>query len=983
MAETLFDLLDESDHRTTPEIRIGPDDWDTVPAPGESARMVVGGPGTGKTTFLCETVARAVDHGTEPGRILVLGFSRRGVEDLRRRLVERIGPDAHRIRVTTSHSLAMSLVERHADTLGWDRPPSLLTGVEQEALVASLLTDEDPASWPVPFRPLLTSETFASELTDFLLRSHEQMLNADDIEAFDRAEWRGIPSFVRRYEEAARADGRVDYGLVISEALRLSHLVPDRLREFDLVVADEYQDTVPAQAALLMACVDVEAGLVVAADPYQSIFSFRGADIANVYSFPADVRNALERDTERIVLHTSLRVPDEILSAAVAVTARELPGGAGKVRSRRRGGTVTCHEFATIGDEAEWIASEVERVHLLDGIALEHMAVFVRSDGPFVADLARAFDRHGIRHTHADQRLVDEPVVRFVADLVRAAVRTDDAAPAVRRVLLGPFVRAPQGLVSTLGDDPRTWSSWICGNLGEHAPLAELLDDPTWATEADAPTGLWRVWSTVPGLAAVAVDPGAERHRRAWAAYAQALDRSLARGQRRTLLEQVELAGSVDFEADTLFDVADGGVTLATLHQAKGTEFEVVFIADAVEGKLPDLRHRDSILGVRHLHPHLPTATADYVTFRLDEERRLAYTAMTRASSRVVWTATVPSDLGSGSAPSRFMRLVAPTTRADAGAEPLTPRALIAHVRRTIADPTASAVARLGGISFLAAGAGGHLDPLDAYGTRRRGPDRGTIPPRLRLTPSHAHEYDRCPRRYAIDRFLLSLDDDSPYLRIGNAIHAALERAETDALAAGRERSSLPDAIGALDAVWIDAGFPDDHVGAAWHRRARRILESLYDGWPTSARTVAVEAPLEARIGGFDWSGRADRVEQAGSTVTIVDYKTSATPVTRDEAAVSLQLGFYAHAASTDPAITAFGSVGGASFWYPAATPNRSGIATRQLDMHRIDEVVDRLEGIAAAIRDEAFEPTPNKDCDRCTVRSVCPAFPIGREAFA
>jgi superfamily I DNA/RNA helicase/RecB family exonuclease len=983
VAETLFDLLDAADHSIAPETRIGPEEWDSSLSPGEAARMVVGGPGTGKTSFLCETVKRAVVDGAEPGRILVLGFSRRGVDDLRTRLVERIGPAAHRIRVTTSHSLAMRLVERHTETLGWARPPSLLTGVEQEALVASLLADEEPGAWPIPFRDLLTSETLASELTDFLLRSHEQMLTADDIEAVARADWRAIPSFIRRYERIARADGRIDYGLVIAEALRLAHLDPDRLREFDLVVADEYQDTVPAQAALLMACTGADTGLVVAADPYQSIFSFRGADIANVYSFPSDVQAALGRATERIVLDTSFRVPEAILSAAVAVTARELPGGAGKVHSLRPGGTVSCHEFATIGEEAEWIASDVERMHLLDGIALERIAVFVRSDGPFVADLARAFARHGIRHTHSDQRLVDEPVVRFVADLVRAAVRDDDAAPAMRRVLLGPFVRAPQGLVSTLDDDPDTWPAWITDNLAAQAPIAGLLEDATWATESDAPTGLWHVWSTVPGLAEVAVDPSGDRHRRAWSAYSQVLERGLARGQRRTLLEQVELAGSVDFEADNLFDLTNGGVTVATLHQAKGTEFDIVFIADAVEGKLPDLRHRDSLLGVRHLHPHLPAATADYVTFRLDEERRLAYTAMTRASSRVVWTATVPSDHGSGSAPSRFMRLVAPTTPVAVDTEPLTPRALIAAVRRTVADPTASPVARLAGISFLAGGAGGHHDPFEAYGTRLRGPDRGTVPPGLRLSPSQAHEYDRCPRRYAIGRFLLSLDDESPYLLIGNAVHTALERAEAAALAAGNDRSSLRDALDALDAIWADAGFADDQVGAAWHRRARRILETLYDGWPTSARTVAVEAPLEATIGDADWSGRADRVERAGTTLRIIDYKTSASPVTRDEAAVSLQLGFYAHAAAADPAIAALGTVGGASFWFPAAKPNRSGIATRDLDMDRLPEVVGRLGDIAAAIRAEAFDPTPNRDCDRCTVRSVCPAFPVGREAFA
>lgn len=983
MAETLFDLLDTSRADVDDEIRIGPTDWDPYLVPGEAARMVVGGPGTGTTRFLCETVVRAVANGTRPERILALAFSRRGVGDLRSRLVDRMGPAGHRVDVTTSHSLAMRLVEQHAALLGWNEPPSPMTGVEQEAVVARLLAAEPPGAWPAPFRDLLSSEALAAELTDFLLRSSEQMLTPDDIAAFDRADWRAIPDFLRRYDALIRSEARLDYGLALVEALRLASTEPDLLAMFDLVVADEYQDTAPAQAALLMACVGANTGFVVAADPYQSIFSFRGADIANVYSFSHDVTASLGRRTERIVLDTSMRVPTEILDAAVAVTARELPGGAGKVRSARSGGTVSCHEFATVGDEAEWIAADVERIHLLEGVPLERVAVFVRSEGPFLADLVRSLERRGIRHTHSDARLVDEPAVRFVHDLVRAATRTDDGPAAVRRVLLGPFVHAPQGLVSSLDDDPDSWPAWIRRHLPRRAPIADLLEDATWCNEFDAPSGLWHVWSTVPGLADVAVDPGSGRHRRTWSAYAQALERAMTRGRHHTLGEQVELATSVGFEADTLLSVTEGGLTIASLHQAKGTEFDVVFIADAVEGKLPDLRHRDSLLGVRHLHPHVPSTTADYVTFRLDEERRLAYTAMTRATSRVVWTATVATEHGGGTGPSRFMRLVAPTTPVREDHEPLTPRALVAAVRRTVADPTAGAVARLAGVSFLASGAGGRHDPLGVYGVRRRGTDHGVRPPELHLSPSHASEYDTCPRRYAIERYLLFLDDDSPYLRIGNVVHTSLERAETAAIQAGQRRSSLEDAIAALDAVWPTSGFDDDHIGDAWYRRAERILRALYEGWPSEGRAVRLEVPLSATIEGVPWRGRADRIEQQGSGLSIVDYKTSAHAMAIDEAAVSLQLGFYVAAALGDPEIADLGTVDRASFWYPAAQPTRSGIATRHLGMAHLDDVVVRLGEITRSILAEEFHPTPSRNCGRCSVRAICPAFPVGREAFA
>ncbi len=983
MAETLFDLLPPDPGPTNDEIRIGPDEWTDHLTLGPAARLVVGGPGTGKTQFLVETVARAIEAGGVPQRTLALGFSRRGAADLRARLVDRIGSSGHRIVVATSHALAMRLVERHADDLGWDAPPAVLTGVEQEALVAELLADERPDPWPVHLRPLLGTEALASEMTDFLLRASDQLLGPEDIAARGRGDWRAIPAFLERYRTALVDRRRIDYGMAITEALRLQRIDPDAVAAFDLVVADEYQDTSPAQAALAMACVGTDTGFVVAADPYQSVFSFRGADIAKVYSFPADVAAALDRRSERIVLDTSLRVPSGILDRAVAVTSRELPGGAGKVISTRGGGSVACHEFATIGEEAEWIASDVERIHLVDGVPLDRIAVFVRSDGPFVADLTRALDRRDIEHTHTDHRLVDEPAVRFVHDLVRAAAGVDDADVALRRVLLGPFVTAPAGLVAELDDDPTGWPAWIRLRLPSHTAIATLLEDPSWATEVSAPEGLWQVWSNVPGLADVAVDPALVRHRRAWAAYAQALERAAMRGGGASLRDHVAVADTVAFEADTLLDVAVGGVTVASLHRAKGTEFEVVYVADAVEGKLPDLRHRDSILGVRHLNPHLPTSVPDYVAFRLDEERRLAYTAMTRATQRVVWTATVPTERGSGSVPSRFMRLVAASTPPTSSGDPLTPRSLVAAVRRTVADPSAAPADRLAGVAFLASGSGGHHAPLDGYGIRRRGSDAGVVPEDLRLSPSHATEYERCPRRYAIERFLLTLDDDSPYLRIGTVVHDALERAEAAALDRGAARASVDEAISALAELWPGAGFPDDHIGAAWLERAERIVRSLYDGWPSAGSVVAVEVPLRTVIADVPWSGRADRIERHGEALRIVDYKTSGTAMTVADAAGSLQLGFYVAAANRSPEIAPLGPVDGAAFWYPAARTTRAGVATRELAAERLDEIDQRLHDITRAIVDEEFVPTPSRDCARCPVRSLCPAFPIGQEAFA
>ncbi|MGI9585518.1 MAG: ATP-dependent helicase, partial [Acidimicrobiia bacterium] len=904
------------------EVRIDPDQWERHSGLAGRPQIVVGGPGTGKTQFLATRIAAAVTTGAVlPENILVLGFSRSGVADLRTRLGIILGSPARRIRVTTYHGMAVDLVDQHANDLGWSTPPAVLTGAEQEQLVTELLADEDPARWPTVYRPLLTTDAMASEVTDFILRSNEQGEDAERLRASDRPQWRALPDFIDRYNATLTARSRIDYGRLLTDANKVIRNDPGLFHSNQVVVADEFQDTSPVQADMLFGLSSNTQDLLVAADPYQSIYSFRGADINNVFAFPSECADRLGAPAERLILTTSFRVPENILTSAVSVTARELPGGAGKVASTRTGGFVACHEFTTSGAEAEWIAADIERVHILDGVPLSRVAVFVRTHSTFVDDIARALERRDINHTYAEERLTDEPIIRFLHDLVTAASDSEGALAALRRVLLGPFVGLPSGLVNSLpADDPDVWPEWLRSRPPNAAVIADLIESSTWADTEPASAGMWRIWSTLPGLEPVATAEESARDRSAWIAYTQVVARVAERAPDMTLHEHVALALSSDFEADPLFSIdSEDAVTIATLHRAKGTEFDAVYIADAVEGQLPDLRAKDSLLGVRHLNPQLPTATSDYITFRLDEERRLAYTAMTRSTTSVVWTSTAATDDGAGRSPSRFMALVAPTTHADVEDQPLTPRAFAASIRNLISDPSAPAVDRLAGLRFLTAQATEDTNvrgPLDRYGVRKRGDNKGVIPEDLTLSPSKATSYATCPRRYVFERHMLTHVEESLHMRFGNVIHLVLEEAESQAMSRGEDRSNADEATTILEKLWSEHGLGDDSIGRAWKNRVTDLLADLYANWPSRSTPIALEVKLPLLLDGTMWHGRADRVEATGENVQIVDYKTGM-PATVADAATSLQLGYYVLAARVNDELTNAGVVDGASFWYP------------------------------------------------------------------
>lgn len=979
----------------TAETLVGPGDWDHVIADADGPQLIVGGPGSGKTEFLVRRARYLIDSGTaRPDQILVLSFSRRGAADLRGRITAGLGSSSS-VTTSTFHSLAMRIIETHGAAGDWGAVPTLLTGPEHVELVGEVLGAEDPAQWPQIFRAALAERAFADEVADFTLRAAERLEDAESIAARKRADWRGLPGFLRRYRAALVKRGRIDYGSLQAEAVRLLGDPTIRGRVADTIrylLVDEYQDTTVAQAALVARVLSEHGNVTVAGDPYQSVYSFRGAELSNVADFPEQFLDSEGTPARRIVLTTSFRVPAPILEAAVRITAGAgLPGAAGPMQPAPGGGAVETYCFDQHSDEAEWIASEIQRVNLRDRVPHGRIAVLVRSKRRFLPELSRALDRRNIPHERPDSRLVDHPAIRPILDLVRAATGAEPAATAaLKRVLLGPIVgftlaagREAERTALRLGWD----EALRAADVGED--VVSLILDGSWARDVPAAEGFWRVWSSLGVFAGVVHDPNRNDDRKALASFGQALTRLADRDPGASLADYARLSEAEDFEATPLLEYRGDAdrVTLTTLHQSKGMTFDVVFIADARESVLPDLRPRDSLLGARHLSPRHGADDSAYAKFRLQEERRLAYSAMCRARRRVVWTCTsTGSDTGEG-VPSRFLPLVAGTDMSAAArpptrwSQPTTPAEAEAWLRRRIADPTLGLADRLASLDALTTPAPWLPRHPESYaGILERGPDTGLVEDNPVLSASQADSYARCPRRYAFERRLRVDGGGSSYQELGSVIHAALERAERIAAERGDEHATADEALTALDEEFEPSAFGAEAWADAWKQRATRIIDRLYGLWPGAGPAVGLELQIDFEFAGVGWTGRIDRVESRTGALHVVDYKTGTTAPTVGEAAASMQLGLYVlglRATTEDP-------VAGGEYWYPAAGMNsgRKSILTRGLDLERIDEVGDALEQAAAGITGESWAPSPGAHCERCPVRMVCPEWPQGREAF-
>lgn len=256
------------------------------------------------------------------------------------------------------------------------------------------------------------------------------------------------------------------------------------------------------------------------------------------------------------------------------------------------------------------------------------------------------------------------------------------------------------------------------------------------------------------------------------------------------------------------------------------------------------------------------------------------------------------------------------------------------------------------------------------------GPDTGIVPPDSRLSPSQAEAFTRCPRQYAFERRLGISDGGSVRADLGLLIHGVLEKAEREAVAAGRDHADGARALEILAAEFDPSRFGGPPWAGSWLARAERIVTHLYEYWPGKGPGVDFEASVTYELDGTSWSGRVDRAERRGDGVHIVDYKTGTTPLSLSDAETSVQLGFYAVASGP--------GVAGAEMWFPgAASGSRKSVAVRRFSMERTEDVLAAMREAQTGILSEDWTPRPGDHCERCPVRIVCPVWPEGRESFS
>ncbi len=381
--------------------------------------LVLAGPGTGKTTTLVESVVDRIERrGLAPSEVLVLTFSRKAADELRTRIGARLGRTTSGVLASTFHAFCYALVRRFADPELYADPPALLSAPEHDVRLRELLAggrETGLVDWPASLRPALRTRGLAGELRGLLARARSLSFDPPDLVAAglsaERPEWVAAGRFFAESLEVFDQQHQLDYAELVHRATIVASDPANRAalrRELAYVVVDEYQDTDPAQVALLQALAGDGRDLLVVGDPDQSIYAFRGADPRGLLRFPDRFRTRAAERAPLKALTTTRRFGPGLLAASRSVVAAlPVPGSLDRDTFTQfreptssepddGDGAVQVRTFTSPAAEAEHIALLLRRAHLDDDLPWSQMAVLVRSGVQSIPRLQRALSAAGV-----------------------------------------------------------------------------------------------------------------------------------------------------------------------------------------------------------------------------------------------------------------------------------------------------------------------------------------------------------------------------------------------------------------------------------------------------------------------------------------------------------------------------------------------------------------------------------------------------------
>lgn len=644
--------------------------------------LVLAGAGSGKTRVLTFRIAHMIaDEGVRPWQILAITFTNKAAAEMRERLEALLPNNIRGMWVCTFHAMCVRLLREDGERLGYGPNFAIYDDDDSKRLVKTILSDLDIDVRQFPLNSIRSKISAAKNA----------LLYPDDVEAQAASPMDHVVARVYRALQA-RLDkaNAMDFDDLLVKAFELFSKYPDVLAKyqerFRYINVDEYQDTNGVQYAITKLLASKYRNLMVVGDDDQSIYSWRGADIKNILAFEKDYEEAVV-----VKLEQNYRSTGHILAAANAVVAHNSHRKSKRLFTDEGDGEkIQVYQASDERDEGAWIGSEIEKLHD-KGTSYDNIAVFYRTNAqsriledmllragvPYkIVGGTRFFDRAEIRDVMAYLKVVVNPDDDMAALRVINTPRRGIGATSIQKIqtyalhnglsffsaceacvmeegiftakvrnALVEFTSAIEhgrhidgeldevveaiidrsGLIRALETEHTIEADGRIENIREffgvaaefdesHDDVEETLESLQQLREAGALDAQDAASLSEAGFDAATGALAGAAVETAPAPQEESLHPQVVAEKLPAFMEWLALRSDLDS-----LDGSTSAVTLMTIHAAKGLEFPAVFVAGMEEG----------------IFPH---ANYEAEAAQLEEERRLAYVAITRARKRLYLT---------------------------------------------------------------------------------------------------------------------------------------------------------------------------------------------------------------------------------------------------------------------------------------------------------------------------------------------------------
>jgi|ERR1043166_5788082 DNA helicase-2/ATP-dependent DNA helicase PcrA len=604
---------------------LNPQQHAAVTAPPGPA-LVLAGAGAGKTRTLIYRVAYLLEQGITPDRILLLTFTNKAAREMMRRVADLLGNDLTDLWGGTFHSIGHRFLRRHAERIGHRKDFTILDREDSKELIKTCIAESEIDIKTTRFpKPEVVGDVFSMALNT---RTSIPELIAQRYAHFSMLVTE-MEKLAASYAARKRAGNVMDFDDLLTCWLQLllehEDIREQYQRRFQFLLVDEYQDTNKLQAEIVDLLAARHQNLTVVGDDSQSIYSWRGANFQNILQFPQRYPKA-----QVFKIETNYRSTPQILAVANAVIKANSCQFAKELAPARKDGikpaAVTCNEA---GEQAAFVAQRM--LELRDeGISLSKMAVLYRSHF-HTLELQLELTRRNIPFSITSGiRFFEQAHLKDVVAYLKFVTNPRDELSFKRIVQMLPGVGGKSA--------DKLWNCWLAKfqslEAGTKSPLATACQACVTAVPKKAARDWPQLAITLSQLEnsrrrpdemiRLVIEAGYEdylvENYPNYRARQEDLDQlaNFAHQFPNTeeFLTQLSLLSNLEAEDDKPVPQDEERVRLSTIHQAKGLEFDVVFIIMLCEGLFPSARSLDTLEDE-------------------EEERRLFYVAVTRARNEL------------------------------------------------------------------------------------------------------------------------------------------------------------------------------------------------------------------------------------------------------------------------------------------------------------------------------------------------------------